>query len=123
MILQLFRRLPTNEEFQKILDCFGLKSINDQKKFNLTYIKNFKTIHKLNKIKSLLKKLYIPCRYCLFENITYRRSITILRQFLRIYNRKLQRVIKTKRPYYNIICNCCKNKNLINIKKNITLKF
>ena len=126
MIYQLFCRLPTNEEFQKILDCFGLNSINDQREINLHFIKTNQTVHKLNKIKPLLQSIYVPCKHYYITNISYKRAMTILRQLLRLVHRKLNRTSiyynkKMINHNYNIDCCCCKKK--IEIHYDITLKF
>ena len=126
MIYQLFVRLPSNEEFQKILDCFSLTSINDKREINLYFIKTNRTVHKLNKIKSLLESIYLPCKHYYITNISYKRAMTILRQVLRLVDRKLNRTSffynkNMINHNYNIDCCCCKKKIAIN--HDITLKF
>jgi hypothetical protein len=125
MIYQLFKRLPTPHELKLILNCYNLQSINDNKIFTISYLKYFKTIDKLNNLLYCLADIYLPCKFYYIKNITYNRSLTILRQILKLFNRKIQkRIYGNNNCYYYINCKCNSNyEQNLNIKKNITLNF
>ncbi len=59
------------------------------------------TIDKLNKIKDDLYQYYLPCKAKVYiENITLKKSITILRQFLKVHNYTLiskKNILKMKK--------------------------
>lgn len=123
MINQLFKRRPNKEELKKILNCYGLKTLDSDNLritiYNLEYID---TINKLNNILYILTELYLNCKYHFIENITNRKAITILRQILRLYNKKMK-FYNSKRfiPFYKIYNIELKSK--IKINNNVKLKF
>ena len=84
---QLFRILPDSNIITILLNTFGLTSLTDTKFFTKKTMIEMNTIDKLNKIKDDLYQYYLPCKAKVYiENITLKKSITILRQFLKVHN-------------------------------------
>lgn len=84
---QLFRILPDSNIITILLKTFGLTSLTDTKFFTKKTMIEMNTIDKLNKIKDDLYQYYLPCKAKVYiENITLKKSITILRQFLKVHN-------------------------------------
>ena len=82
---QLFRILPDIEIINKILETFGLTSLNDTKVITKETIKEYDTITKLNDIKDILESYYLPCKTLYIRDISEKRCIVILRQFIRVH--------------------------------------
>jgi len=80
---QLFSILPDIEIINSILETFGLTSINDTKFFTKDTLKEYDTIHKLSAMKDKLETYYLPCKSTYIEDITEKRCIVILRQFIK----------------------------------------
>jgi len=83
---QLFRILPDIEIINSLLNAFGLTSLNDTKFFTKESLEENDTIEKINGMKDLLESYYLPCKAKNYmNNITEKRSITILRQFIKVH--------------------------------------
>lgn len=95
---QLFKNIPTEEIINEVLKCFGLENINDTKYFSRNDLKKIKTIENINKIKNNLLKFYLPCKAKLYlNNLTEKKTITILRHFIKY----LQYKLNSKEIYMN----------------------
>ncbi len=82
---QLFRVLPDIEIINTILKSFGLSSLNDTKFFTKESIKDNNTVEKLIEMKDKLETYYIPCKQLYIKDITEKRCIVILRQFIKVH--------------------------------------
>ena len=105
---QLFRILPDSNIITILLKTFGLTSLTDTKFFTKKTMIEMNTIDKLNKIKDDLYQYYLPCKAKVYiENITLKKSITILRQFLKVHcytlNSKEKYVKGVKHLFYQVI--------------------
>tara|TARA_B100001057_G_C22222215_1_gene708692 strand:+ start:112 stop:504 length:393 start_codon:yes stop_codon:yes gene_type:complete len=121
MLNQLFSKKPDKEIMNKILRCFSLDSLDDKKFFTKKYLADINTVHNIKKIIDDLSKYYIPCkRKTYLENINEKKAITILRQFIRVFDyflfSKEKYINGEKYIIYQV--NLCKNKNIIKLKKN-----
>lgn len=126
---QLFRILPDQEMALTILDTFGLTSFEDTNYFTKQTIQENQTVQKLNDIKDSLETYYLPCKAKVYlDNITEKRCITILKQFIRIHGYTLiskERYIdRTKVCVYRLIKEDDKESKPKKIKdKQIILSF
>jgi hypothetical protein len=104
---QLFRILPDIEIVTKILQTFGLSSLEDTTSITKETIQNNNTIEQLNDIKETLETYYLPCKTMYIRDITEKRCIVILRQFIKVHGYTLfsrERHIKGKKVnIYRII--------------------
>jgi hypothetical protein len=82
---QLFRVLPDIDIINTILHTFGLSSLNDTKFFTKESIKENNTINQLNDMKDKLELYYLPCKQLYIKDITEKRCIVILRQFIKVH--------------------------------------
>ena len=83
---QLFRVIPDIEIVTSLLELFGLNSLQDTNFFTKQTIEENNTINTLNDMKDILEKYYIPCKSKIYLiNIDTKRTITILRQFIRVH--------------------------------------
>lgn len=95
---QTFRILPDLHTLQQILLCFNIKNIKHDIVLDISKLDNCEILSNFNKIydklsqkyrKSVINKIY--------ENLTIKKCITILKQNLKINNYKL---IKINKLYY-----------------------
>ena len=82
---QLFRVLPDIDIINAILHTFGLSSLNDTKFFTKESIKENNTVNQLNDMKDKLELYYLPCKKLYINDITEKRCIVILRQFIKVH--------------------------------------
>jgi hypothetical protein len=120
-INQLFKIKPSYDILTKLCLLFNIDLNNLDKNNNFTINElNFD----INDIKKLLEHCYLKCKQKIyFNDISMKKSITILRQILRLYNYNL---IST--DYYNnskkyIRYTIKLNKNNINKKNNGIILF
>lgn len=89
---QLFRDHPTESFIIRLLACYGLTGLDDSRQFTKSHLKAFGTIQKIEELLQELYVYYVPCKAKIYlENISLKRSITILWQFLRFTNYSLER--------------------------------
>ena len=117
------------EMINSLLQIFGLDSLNDTKFFTKESLKDNETVSRLTEMRDELGKYYLPCKaknYII--DITEKKSITILRQFIRIHGYTLiskeRHIDGKKTSVYRLIednkeSTPKKNKN----KKNIVISF
>lgn len=82
---QLFRVLPDIIIINKVLETFGLTSLDDTKCISKETIKENDTVAKLNQLKETLRKYYLPCKTLYIQDINEKRCIVILRQFIKVH--------------------------------------
>ena len=81
---QLFRKCPDEEIIKKILKCFGLDNLNDNRHFSRDDLKKSKSVEKLYEMKEELNNYYIPCKARTYLNdLNEKNIITILKQFIK----------------------------------------
>ena len=86
-INQLFRIIPDRAFTIELLNLYGIDDFTDTHFFTKNDLDKLETIHKLNEIKDRLDEYYIPCKSKTYlQNITLKRSIVILRHFLKCHN-------------------------------------
>ena len=84
---QLFKKNPSNELFEKLLNAFGLNDLNDKRSFSRKDLQYIKTVDKINNLKSELHDCYLPCKSRTYlSGLTEKNVITILRQILKTRN-------------------------------------
>jgi len=98
---QLFRVLPEIEMINSLLEIYGLTSLQDTKSFTKSSLQENETIQKLNDMKDKLESYYLPCKSKVYiHNITEKKCITILRQFIKVHGYTLiskERYIESKK--------------------------
>ena len=95
-INQLFKKKPSKELVEKLINTFGLMGFNDDSFFSKKETDKNNTISKINNLIPILDEYYLPCKKKIYlRDINYKRSITILRQCIKIYNF----VLKSKEKY------------------------
>tara|TARA_X000000950_G_C13837762_1_gene628893 strand:+ start:1122 stop:1511 length:390 start_codon:yes stop_codon:yes gene_type:complete len=86
-INQLFKQKPSLEVVIELLNLYGIESLDDDKQFNRNNLINLCLIDNLNIFKSKLIEYYLPCKRKVYlEDLTIKKSITILRQILKLYD-------------------------------------
>jgi hypothetical protein len=84
---QLFRITPDRNIVLKLLSFYGIEGFEDNRYFTKKDLESLHTIEKINEIKDELNNYYIPCKSKVYlTNITDKKTITILRQFLKTHN-------------------------------------
>ena len=80
---QLFKIIPNKIFILKICKIYGINNINSNNKFTIKKLKHINLIK--NPIFKELRKYYYNCKAKKFiDNLTYKKSITILRQLLKL---------------------------------------
>ena len=59
---QLFRKVPSDEVLNKIVDAFGFRSLNDRRSFSRNDLLKLDTVAKVQEMKPLLEQYYLPCK-------------------------------------------------------------
>ena len=86
-INQLFSKKPNNEILEKILSCFNLKNLQEDKQFTRKNLKDFETVKKIENIVDDLRDFYIPCKGDKYlTKLNEKKVITILRQVVKCFN-------------------------------------
>jgi|TARA_B100001094_G_scaffold150375_1_gene145500 hypothetical protein len=105
---QLFRTYPDLKFTESLLKLFGIKDINDNHSFTRDNLQDLKTVEKVNEIIDELNKYYLPCKSKKYlSNLNEKKTVTILRQFLKTHNYTLiskEKYVKgEKRLFYQVI--------------------
>ena len=125
---QLFRKNPDDDIIKKILECFGLDNLNDNRHFSRDDLKKNKSVEKLYLIKNELNNYYIPCKARTYLNdLNEKNIITILKQFIKTkeYTIISREKYSNKKKFiiYQIITIEQKNWKPINTKNNLYVNF
>jgi hypothetical protein len=129
---QLFVHKPSIELVNNLISKFGLKDINDNTEFTKLDMDRNNTLSSIKLIENEIRECYIPCKRTKYlTKIDNKALITILRQFLKIYDYDLysyEKFIKgTKYLSYKIITKqdkeFAKKTRKNPIKKEITIVF
>jgi hypothetical protein len=95
---QIFKKTPTINVLNQLLSTIGLSEFKEAYSFTKKNLQQFKTIDKLLEIREDLYIYYYPCKANIYlNNLNDNKVITILRQFLRVFEYKL--VSKEKYTY------------------------
>jgi hypothetical protein len=103
-LYQLFYDKPPIVLIERILKCYGLRSLTDNREFNKSNLVELKTVDQLIELIPELMLYYLPCKANVYLNdITEKRSITILSQNLKLYEHRLvrdERIINQKKVIF-----------------------
>lgn len=98
---QLLKIFPDQKIIQSLLDCFGLENLEDTRFFTKTHIKEIDTVQKIHDLTDTLTAYYLPCKSKIYlKNLTDKKCITVLRQFIKYHNYKciaIEKSIKGKK--------------------------
>ena len=119
-IYQLFSKKPDNAILEKVLECFEIKNLQDNKSFTRKNLKDMSTVTQLEKIIDDLNEYYIPCKSKKYlTDLDEKKAITILRQIVKCFNYFLfskEKYIKgEKNITYQIMPN--NKKDILRLKK------
>ena len=93
---QLFKSIPPRSVCVNVLNAFGLSGFDDTHNFSRSDLEAVDCVNKMSILKNVLTEYYLPCKKKIYlRDINYKRSITILRQCIKIYNF----VLKSKEKY------------------------
>ena len=92
MINQLFKRIPTENELEQILNCFNIKSLDEDITFGFTDLIYNNCIKNLYNITNLLMDLYLPCKFFYINNLNNKKAITLLRQICKLFDRNTKSI-------------------------------
>jgi len=86
-INQLFKKKPSKELIIKVLNIFDIEDFNDSKQFTRKDLEKIDLCNNLNIFSSKLNEYYLPCKFKIYlQNINIKKSITLLRQLLKLYD-------------------------------------
>ena len=84
---QLFKMTPDRNFVIELLQLYGIQDFNDTHFFTKDNLNALNTVEHLNNILDKLKEYYIPCKARIYlKDINLKRSVVILRQFLKCHN-------------------------------------
>ncbi len=87
---QLFKRLPEAEFIDKIAQIYGIKDLDINYKFTIRDLEKNSVIERLNNLKEELNNYYLNCKFKKYvEDLTEKKSITILRHLLKVIDYKV----------------------------------
>ena len=107
-INQLFKNMPDRSFVIELINLYGIEDFDDDKYFTKKTLETLNTIENLNDIKDKLNEYYIECKSKTYlTDITLKRCIVILRQFLRCHGYTLfskEKFVKgEKQTIYKIV--------------------
>ena len=107
-INQLFKNMPDRSFVIELINLYGIEDFDDDKYFTKKTLETLNTIQNLNGIKDKLNEYYIECKSKTYlTDITLKRCIVILRQFLRCHGYTLfskEKFVKgEKQTIYKIV--------------------
>ena len=107
-INQLFKNMPDRSFVIELINLYGIEDFDDDKYFTKKTLETLNTIQNLNGIKDKLNEYYIECKSKTYlKDITLKRCIVILRQFLRCHGYTLfskEKFVKgEKQTIYKIV--------------------
>jgi hypothetical protein len=86
-INQLFKKKPNKEFIEEILNLYGINNFEDNKQFTRKDLEKIDLCNNLIKFSDHFKEYYLPCKFKIYmNNITIKKSVTLLRQLLKLYN-------------------------------------
>ena len=86
-LYQLFNKQPTEKILYKLLKCFDLKNLDDNKIFTKKDLNELKSTDMINDIIIELNEYYLPCKSKKYlVDLNNKKIITILRQFLKCFD-------------------------------------
>ena len=87
---QNFNKNPDMQIIQSILETFGLDNLEDDRCFTKEHMTEIKTVENLTLLKEKLNEYYLPCKSKIYlKDLTEKKCITVLRQFVKNYNYKV----------------------------------
>ena len=121
---QLFKIMPEKQFILKLLKLYGIENLEDTRYFTKDNLNNLNTLDNIINMKDELNIYYLPCKSNIYlKDITLKRCIVILRQFIKILNYTLfskeKYINGTKMTIYQII----PLNNGININKKLDKKI
>lgn len=107
-INQLFKNMPDRSFVIELINLYGIEDFDDDKYFTKKTLETLNTIENINSIKDKLNEYYIECKSKTYlTDITIKRCIVILRQFLRCHGYTLfskEKFVKgEKQTIYKIV--------------------
>ena len=89
-INQLFKNKPPLILINELIKGYGLENINDFKTFSKRDIKLLNIVKHIYDLSAKFDDYYLPCKKKIYFNqLNVKKSITILRQCLKLYNYRL----------------------------------
>ena len=86
-INQLFKKKPSKELIIKVLNIFDIEDFNDSKQFTRKDLEKIDLCNNLYIFSSKLNEYYLPCKFKIYlQDINIKKSITLLRQLLKLYD-------------------------------------
>lgn len=106
---QLFCEKPSEDFMNKILMCYDIQNLNDSKEFSKGDLIEHNTSDKIIDLIPDLILYYLPCKGIVYLNeIDEKRCITILSQFIKMFDCKLgrkEKIINKKKTIFYFIIN------------------
>lgn len=120
---QLFNVLPNIDFIETVCNQYGIQNFDCNYVFSLRDLEKLDTIQKLNDMKDEFEKYYLTCKYNKYiKNLNEKKSITLLRQFVKIMGYKIVSREKYSNGHKYLIYNL-KNNNLNTDDYNLTVNF
>lgn len=109
-INQLFSDILSENVLIQLLNCYGLKDLNDKHTFKKNDLIYLNTVSKINEIKPIIEKYYLPCKAKIYlHDLNEKKAITLLRQILKLFDYHIEskeRNINTKKTiFYTLTSN------------------
>lgn len=129
-INQLFRKPVELAMVIRLLNCFGLRGLDDRRSFCKLDLCQMETLKKLETEGVLpdLREFYLPCKARVYlDNITEKKAITVLKQVLRLHKHLLitreRNVSNHKVIFYNVGCMLDRHNKMMRIIGTNVLQF
>jgi hypothetical protein len=123
---QLFVKIPDKEITDQLLSYFGIDEMKENNSFTKDILIDLKTVEKINEFSETLSSYYLPCKRKYLDNLNEKKTITILRQFLKYQGLTLfskEKYVHGRKILYYQVIPLQKNKLKNTNKEPIILSF
>jgi hypothetical protein len=106
-INQLFVKHVEKDLVAELLKCYGLYGLCDKKVFNKHDLEKMNTVQKVNLLLDELRNHYLPCKAKIYlENLDVKKSITLLKQVIRLHGyflKSKEKTLNTRKIMFYVI--------------------
>ena len=87
---QLYNELPDKDFINQVCELYGIQDFDTNYIFSLRDLEKLETVKKLTELGNEFKKYYLNCKYKKYvEDLNEKKSITLLRQLLKLIQYKV----------------------------------
>lgn len=86
---QLFRKVPSKDFVIKVLKMYGIDGFDLLKIITIKDLEQNNVLQKIQSIDFELQNYYLKCKWMYIKSLTEKKTLTLLRQLIKLYGYKL----------------------------------